>query len=559
MGLAGPRLPHLADAEDIIQWAQRITSRADLARLVRSLIEQTNDQVVTLEMRAGEGAEAPGYDGIVEATKGTAFVPKGRSVWELGTGGDPREKASDDYRERTKRPLGIDQANTTIVFVTPRRFEDKQAWIDRRRRGSPWPDIKVFDVDNIEEALEQAPGAHLIFSDRINKPALGVKGIEKWWEGFCRASNPPLTAEMVLVGRENDAAKLTSLLEQEVRQTTISSSGPDEVLAFVAAVLLSEADEDRRMGLLGRTLIVYEPHALRFLEHTAKLLILLPFDESLHREAQLLRSHHLVLLAPLESPADIRLGRIDQQRFAQLLEAAGVQAQRASMLAGAASRSLVAFQRQAATGIPLRPEWTASFRSRALRLAWLTGGWNEDRSGDLDVLSGLVGRRYEEFAAELGDAARGIDPLFTRVGVVWGVASPEAAWEFAAPLIERADLDAVGRAIEIVLGAIDPALDLPMDQRWASAIYGKSRIHSTSLRNGLATTVALLGAYGEAVDIGGGASARNWAQLNVRRLLQRANIDDSGELWASLNDVLPLLAEAGPDEFVSAVMTGASE
>ena len=75
-------------------------ARADLARLVRSLIRETNDQVVTLEMRGGEGSEVPGYDGIVEATKPTPFVPEGRSVWELGTGEEPTDKASADYRTR---------------------------------------------------------------------------------------------------------------------------------------------------------------------------------------------------------------------------------------------------------------------------------------------------------------------------------------------------------------------------------------------------------------------------------------------------------------------------
>jgi hypothetical protein len=526
-------------------------ARSDLARLVRSLIDQTNDQVSILEMRAGEGAEVPGYDGVVEAAKGTAFVPAGQSVWELGTGSDPEQKANDDFDKRTADPLGKDKTKTTFVFVSPLRWPRKDQWVDEKRKGNSWKDVKAFDVDNIEEALEKAPGAHLVFSDRIGKPALGARGIERWWRAFSGVSNPTLTTEMVLAGRADAANQLARLLEQDVRQTTISASGPDEVLAFVSAVIQSE-HEDRRMGLLGR--------ALRMLEDAAKLLILLPFDESLHREAQLLRSHHVVLLAPYDAPADIRLGRIDQQRFAELLRASGVDEQRARLLARAASASLVAFQRQAATsGIALRPEWTSWLRTRPIRLAWLAGGWNEERSGDLDVLSDLVGQPYDGFVSDLRNAALGVDPLFTRVGGVWGVTSPDAAWEFIVPILEMTDLRAVERAIETVLGAIDPALELSPDKRWASAVYGKSRLHSANLRTGLATTLALIGAYGQSVDLGGGATARTWAQFNVRRLLRRANQDDSAELWASLDDVTPLLAEAAPDEFIGAVITGASQ
>jgi hypothetical protein len=88
------RAPHLADAAAVVQWADRVEARTDFPRLVRRLIRQTNDQVVSLEMRAAEGTGFSGYDGQVEALKGTPFVPAGRSVWELGVGADPYYLAS---------------------------------------------------------------------------------------------------------------------------------------------------------------------------------------------------------------------------------------------------------------------------------------------------------------------------------------------------------------------------------------------------------------------------------------------------------------------------------
>src|ERR1700738_4660541 len=101
-----------------------MAARWDVARLVRSLIIQTNDRA-TPDMRAGEQAELPGYDGVVDSPFETFFVPEGHSVWELGTGQDPGDKASRDYKWRTDDPLGEDRANTTFVFVTPRVFKGK--------------------------------------------------------------------------------------------------------------------------------------------------------------------------------------------------------------------------------------------------------------------------------------------------------------------------------------------------------------------------------------------------------------------------------------------------
>src|SRR3954471_14381204 len=148
------RLPHLADAADIVAWADRITARSELPRLIRSIIKQTNDQVVTCEMRAAEGVGAPGYDGIVEATRGTPFVPEGRSVWEMGAGADYKAKAESDYATRTNDPLGEDTATTTFIFVTPRRWSTKDAWAAEKRAEGHWRDVRVFDVDSIESALE---------------------------------------------------------------------------------------------------------------------------------------------------------------------------------------------------------------------------------------------------------------------------------------------------------------------------------------------------------------------------------------------------------------------
>jgi hypothetical protein len=155
--------PHLADRADIIKWAERMEARSEFPRLVRGLIQRNNDQLAELEMRAAEGTGAPGYDGVTRATRATPFVPDGLAVWELGTGVDFRSKANSDYRSRSEDPLGRDPATTTFVFVTPRHWADKQEWAAAKRGEGVWADVRVFDVDDIEQALELAPAVHARF------------------------------------------------------------------------------------------------------------------------------------------------------------------------------------------------------------------------------------------------------------------------------------------------------------------------------------------------------------------------------------------------------------
>jgi hypothetical protein len=359
----------------------------------------------------------------------------------------------------------------------------------------------------------------------------------------------------VLAGRADQAAALLRILEEDCQFTTIASASTDDVLAFVAAVLLT-TPEETRADLVARTLIVKDALSLRRLEATSGLLILLPFEDELRREAQLVANHHIVFLAHEDGPADIQLPPIDYETFKSELEKLGVESERAHQFTTAARASLVAFQHQAARKSAPVPVWQTQLESRVVRRAWLAGGWNERRTGDQDVLSGLLGTPYDEAVDELRTAAGGANPLFAVVGDTWGVSSLETSWPYARRRLTANDLTALETAIQTALGAVDPALELPVEDRWKANVYGRARVHSADLRRGLAQTLAFLAAKGDEARLSGGATARTWAEAATSQLFQRAQDDDSAQLWSSLADVLPLLAEAAPDAFLAAVENG---
>ncbi len=554
--VSGGRPPHLADAFAVAQWAGRVEARTKFPELVRRLIRQTNDQVVSLDMRAAEGSDFEGYDGHVEALHEEPFVPAGVSVWELGVGARPGTKANDGYKRRTANSLGVDKSKATFVFATARRWPGKAKWVQRKRAEAEWADVKAFDADDIEVAFDSAPAVQFWFSELIGFPVEGARTIENWWDAFARASQPNLTPKLVLAGRADQAAALLRVLEQETRVTTISAPSTDDILSFVAATLLSTPGP-ASTDLLARTLIVHNAAALRRLGATSDLLVLFPFEDELRREAQLVRSHHVILLAPRDVPADIALQPIARDVFAAALRDAGVEENVAERLAQAAYRSLVAFQVEA-RGARLR-EWSKAFKSKIARRAWLAGGWHEARSGDTDALVSLFAMPYEDALSELEPFAAGEDPMFATVGGTWALTSAEDACRFGMPHLAGPDLVALETVMHTVLGAVNPALELLVEERWMASIRGKTPIHSSDLRKGLATTLAACGAFGNGVGVGAVGTADDWAASFVAQLLRRANQDASGDLWASLTDVLPLLAEAAPDVFLRSVQEGVTE
>ncbi len=308
--------------------------------------------------------------------------------------------------------------------------------------------------------------------------------------------------------------------------------------------------------LLSRALIVKDSYTLAALEHHDGLLILIPYEDDLRREARLVTNHHVVVRSDDGWDPTINLPPIDPVAFKALLEARGVPEERAQDLARFARRSVEAFQRAAATaGAERSPEWASQLTTPVTRRAWLVGKWSERRSGDLDALADLFGAPYEQAREELATLARGADPLFVIVGETWAVVSLDDAWRYGQPQLQPPDLVAFEVLIQNVLGSVDPRLELPVQERWMAAVRGKVQVHSSDLRDGVSGVLALLGSRGDEIGIGSG-TVGSWLRSTMWQLFKRANDDVSGQLWASLTDVMPLLAEAVPDVFLDAVQKG---
>ncbi|MHC5722677.1 MAG: hypothetical protein ACYT04_28910 [Nostoc sp.] len=150
------------DATDLIRWADRLDARARLPQLLRLLIHATVQQPQRVDFSSGESIQMPGWDGIVDAPKGNSFVPNGYSVWELGTNKDFKTKAEGDYKKRVADSLGVVCSQTTFIFVTPRRWADKDNWERNKKNEGIWADVRAYDADDLEQwlELELASGVH---------------------------------------------------------------------------------------------------------------------------------------------------------------------------------------------------------------------------------------------------------------------------------------------------------------------------------------------------------------------------------------------------------------
>ncbi len=131
----------------------------------------------------------------------------------------------------------------------------------------------------------------------------------------------------------------------------------------------------------------------------------------------------------------------------------------------------------------------------------------------------------------------------------WRVIERKALWQALGTRLFDNNLDNFKQCVVNVLSERDPKFDLPSEERYAASIHGKVLKHSPELRKGMAETLALLGSKPDDLTNCSQNKPETIAVLAVREIFENAD----WVLWGSLNNLLPILAEAAPDEFLNAV------
>lgn len=123
--------------------------------------------------------------------------------------------------------------------------------------------------------------------------------------------------------------------------------------------------------------------------------------------------------------------------------------------------------------------------------------------------------------------------------------------KIAVPYVER-----LGKAVSIVLADLDPSYDLPSAERYMASIKGAVPKYSGLLKRGLSDSLALLTAFGDDFSSQlGGYKSSDHIRIWVRDIF---DANKEVKFWYSLGSSMQLVAEAAPEEFMSAVEAATS-
>lgn len=148
-----------------------------IPELVYTLIATTanKDYLEKFYLPYGDDVSLKGFDGIVSYNQNHPYIPKGFSVWEIGTNKEPKRKFDEDFSKAkeklSKLAQDIDIHDVTYVAVFPRTisYQNKENWIrQKKKEGSEFKDIRIIDAFLLAQWANQSASAQLHFSKQFS-------------------------------------------------------------------------------------------------------------------------------------------------------------------------------------------------------------------------------------------------------------------------------------------------------------------------------------------------------------------------------------------------------
>ena len=538
---------NLVTREHLERWADTPSSKSTLAYLISRLVRATTPTSTKVDIPWGSATYIGGWDGIVNCEAATAYVPKGVSLWEFGTNVDCKGKADGDYDKRKSDPLGFTPGDCAFIFVTPRLWTKKDEWIAAKKAENQWKDVIVYDSTDLEQWLDRAPAVARRFASWKDVDACPFDGImtadEFWEEWSTGPDNLSLFPECVIAGRETEKEKLLSALQEDPSLKGIKASTKSEAIAFIIASLKTfPYDESGRF--FSKALVVDTEEKFRGMSSNYDTpLILIPrfYDNQPFNVARK-RGHHV--LVPLSADEDlvqdkdqIVLPRIDRDGQIESLIQSGVPKDKAERFSRESGRSITILKDLLGFP-PYGAKWNTQEDIRELIPALLLGRWKEEFSGDVELVEKLSGREYDDYLAILRKWRDFEESPIIQIGTAWRLTSPLSLWRKLVSQLMKRDLDSLRDCFSLAFKNGNPIIE-------SQSIFS-SRKYSSWSREGLVQSLILVGQKGVFSD---SEDYQDWVDQVISDLLEGA----SGELWLSLDQELPLIAEAAPDAFLEAV------
>lgn len=227
-------------AHDLEVWSDTIASRTELPVLIRRLIATTGNGIIRYDFPGYDNGERHGWDGVLETTQASPWVPEGLSVWELSTRSDVKTKANDDIQKRNKQFFNVEPSSATYIFVSLRGWKGKEKtkWLTEQKASKQWKDVRVYDAEDLERWMERSLEARIWLKPRLSlstqEQSDKVRTLDAAWKNWIDSTELAVDESYFAEAIEEYQTVLTAFLEDsQDNHLTIGAASVEEALAFL--------------------------------------------------------------------------------------------------------------------------------------------------------------------------------------------------------------------------------------------------------------------------------------------------------------------------------------
>lgn len=522
-------------ATHLKQWADTKECQSLLPELVRRLICASAKQLDRLSFPCGDSVHMPGWDGIVSCKDPIDLVPKGESLWECGVNKDIQTKANEDITKRAVNPLGHIKSDSTFVFVTPREWSGADAWILANQTG--WKKLVVYTAIELEAWIEKCPTVGLWLADKLNiLNAGGYQLPDIFWKQWASADTYILPYQIITAGR-NKAIDYVLKACSNPSCIEVQALTQSEAVAFVLAAIATCNDADK---LLAKTIVVTDKNTFEDLvSHYENLIIVTTLLDN--KSFALSRNHTVICAVTPEDQVSTaeKLPRVEREGFVKALEECGFNSVQARKIAIDTTRDINVVRRRLKID-KLKPEWANGDGILSLLPIILLGQWDENVSGDLEIVEKLSGNTYVDYVKILQRFRLMQDSPIVHVGTIWRLKSPMDAISYASAYITDGDLAKLKGICGLLIADDDPeAEDKVVSDEWKMWLFKQQ--FSSNVKKGTYQSLILLSLINDEED-----SRKIWVDSLLRDLLHSWTL----QRFLSNRAYFTLLAEASPEVFL---------
>ena len=543
----------LVTRDDIERWANTALSKTDLPCLISKLVRATTPLSTQVNFPSGSTAFIGGWDGEVVCEEKRPYVPKGVSLYELGTEDNPKGKADRDYNKRKKDSLGYDPKESVFIFITPRFWKSKDEWVKKKQSEEFWNDVKAYDSSDIEQWLDTAVYVSCWFANYLRKaPLNGVDIAELFWRYWSEYHGINLLPETIVSGRENEQKEILNFINAKPNISSVKAPTKNEAIAFIVASAKLFPKKESEI-FFSKSIVVHTEEAYKTVSSNfISPLVLIPtFENRLPMYSAVSNNHHVIV--PLGGDEDfdkntITLPTIERDGQINSLVKSGLSREDAEKFSRESGRNITILKKL--LGFPHNKTiWIIEKEDiREIIPSLLLGRWDETFVGDIELIEQLSNQKYDDYSITLNRWKNFEESPIIQIGETWRLTSPLDLWTNLSDRLTKNDFKNLQECFSKAFKKGNPIIE-PKDKNDFAASFNKKRKYSNWAREGLTQSLILIGSLGGRIKIPSLNNPKNWVDNIVFDLLYNA----TGETWISVDHELPLISEASPDSFLKSV------